>query len=97
MSSSPSHEATAACGSSGVCSCAGVEIETSIVTSAAASAASASPRESSLGSPMKCCSLTATARVDDVAEHLDVERERRDAAAAASSVSAATTAIGWPA
>ena len=36
-------------------------------------------------------------RVDDVREHLDVERERATPACAASSVSAATTAIGWPA
>ena len=74
------------------------EIETSTVTSDAASAASASPRESSLGSPMKCCSLTASRGSTTCAEHLDVERERvARPSRAASSVSAATTAIGCPA
>ena len=77
VSPSPSQRATAACGSSGVCTWAGVSQVSSTRTSAAASAASGSPRTVSRGSSVKRCSSSPASRWSGARSSNSSARARR--------------------
>ena len=96
VSESPSQRATAACGSSGLCTWAGVSQVSSTRASAAASPASGSPRTVSRGSSVNRCS-SSPASTSSGASVSYAGASVASPAAAASGVSAATAAIGAPA
>ncbi len=96
VSESPSQRATAAWGSSGDCTWAGVSKVSSTRVSAADSAASGSPRTVSRGSSVKRCSVSpASSASGDSGSKAAASASMP--AAAASGVSPATIAIGSPA
>ncbi len=104
VSRSPSHSATAACGSSGVCSALGVRYSRVTVTSASASASSTSPRSTTAGDPRSTFVTPRTAGapgavaasyVTTNGSPWHVTRTAAAPASAASRDSAHTAATGW--
>ena len=97
ISSSGFHQATAACGSIGVCSCPGVSTWSS--TRDLGGGQGGVDVAARVLERIAVDALVAEGGldVDDERQRVDLQRERRTPALAAASVSAATTAIGAPA